>query len=80
MILYPNPTSGSLSIDISPDLVDQNAIVKIISLDGKTIFKNTAIKLKPTTFLDLKNVPPGKYIINIEDDVERFSKSLEVIR
>ena len=80
MILYPNPTDGLLSIKINPDLVDQNTVVKITSMDGKTIFRNTLVKLRPAISLDLKNVAPGKYIIRFENETGSFSKPIEVIR
>jgi hypothetical protein len=72
---FPNPASNSVSL-IIPDA--GNAQVKIMSLDGKLVKQFETHDQQ--TNLDVSDIVPGLYIININSGVENINKKIQIIR
>ncbi len=60
ILLYPNPTSGSFTLDVKNYI---NAKVKIVDLLGNTVFEST-IKTQLTK-IDLNNIANGIYLYQV---------------
>ncbi len=76
--VYPNPTSGHLSVSIDGDLSPGTKnIIAIKGIDGSTLFNG--LITDSVTSLDLSNLVPGVYLLSIELDgylfVEKVTKT-----
>lgn len=65
--LYPNPTTGSLTIEVEDDLFTG---VEVVSIQGKTILKSDYPKI------DLSDYPSGMYFIKVNGS----SKTYKIIK
>lgn len=77
--LYPNPTTGKVTLAFSDDSCD-NCEIKIFSLTGTMLelsHKNTSFSTKE---LDFSQQPNGIYFINIVSDKEVVTKKLILSR
>jgi hypothetical protein len=61
--IYPNPTKGTLIIDIANMPEDVNADITIHNMEGKSLLKLN--QLNSTNKLDLSDYPTGVYILRI---------------
>jgi predicted aconitase with swiveling domain len=71
--IYPNPTSGELTIS-GVNLLN-NANVSLYDLNGRIIKQQTIISDNVTT-IDLSNIQPGMYIITIVNDNFTYSEKI----
>ena len=60
IVVYPNPTTGRLYIE---NLPEEDVLVKILDINGKTIYKTTKLKRKTIDIFSLAN---GVYQIKLE--------------
>ena len=60
IVVYPNPTTGKLYIE---NLPEEEVLVKILDINGKTIYKTTKLKRKTIDIFSLAN---GVYQIKLE--------------
>ncbi|HSH66182.1 MAG TPA: YCF48-related protein [Bacteroidia bacterium] len=63
---YPNPTSGSTSIDLSKQLFEQEANFELYDMAGKRVLNETTINKNIFTF-ETKQLSPGVYFFKIYD-------------
>ncbi len=63
--LFPNPTSGQFSIDISSPLPYAENTVIITNMSGNTIYYGLLVEGENTRQLDLSNSATGQYIVII---------------
>lgn len=61
VVIYPNPVSDILHISASPILSEENARIRIVSLNGEVVLEQV---FTPT--LDLREFQTGIYILEIE--------------
>ncbi len=73
--LYPNPTSGLVSIDIS-DLNSHSCKAQFFDLQGKLMLQADQNSSSPTITADLSALPAGIYIIQISNG--QFISSFKV--
>ena len=66
--IYPNPAQNLLIVQFKND--KPNNMLKIISLEGKTLFNQ--VLTKQTNQIDVSNLPAGVYIINIGDNSSNY--------
>ncbi len=67
--LFPNPSKGNVNISFKSES-DEDATVKILSLDGKEI-QRESLKGRNGKFektINIKDTKPGAYIVRIEQD------------
>ncbi len=78
--VYPNPTDGLVTLEISNALHDFRARVEVFSLDGKRV--NRQVLQFATgdskTQLDLSTLSPGTYILNLLTSEASTSLSLVI--
>mgnify|MGYP002358932552 FL=1 len=60
--IYPNPSNGNLTIDLTTPL--QLGTLKIITPSGQTIFENTNLN-ESSLSINIQNQPAGIYFIEI---------------
>jgi hypothetical protein len=66
--LMPNPTTGSLTVKGTFNLLnDDNALMQVIDMTGKTVFSSTAQTHtgKLNTLLQLTDIPAGMYLLHV---------------
>lgn len=64
MKIYPNPTSGSLTIALD-NLPDGTATIELLDISGKLI--KTFHATEQITILDLQAITPGSYFLKIQN-------------
>ncbi len=72
LILYPNPSHGTVSIDLPHGYPD--GVYEIFSLQGKSLCKGKAGTRSVS--IDLSRFPKGYYLVRITGDGLNFSKKL----
>lgn len=73
VIIYPNPTSGIINISTEKSNLIQN--IKLLSLDGKLIYKKDAIK-NSNNKLNLDDLSKGIYILFIQTENGIITKKI----
>lgn len=66
ILVYPNPTSGSLTVKLSTETIEASTI-KIIDMLGKIIMPLTK-KVGSTFTIDLANQPNGMYFLEVNEN------------
>ena len=77
LLVYPNPTSGDISINIQKDDL-KDASFTLTNTNGQIIYQNTADHLAHsyTKILDLSKLPAGVYMLEVMVDGERIVKKI----
>jgi len=71
--VYPNPTSGNLTIDFNGE--ETSAIIRVINFQGSVIV-NTKISNQITKKVDLHFLPKGMYVLVINTGDEQITKKI----
>jgi spore coat protein CotH len=79
-VLYPNPVSDLLTIDISEDLLAKPVALSLISVNGKVIMKRKIKNTAKKESFDFSKFAPGNYLIRIESDGDVITRPLEIVR
>jgi hypothetical protein len=74
-IMYPNPSNGFVTVSIGTDL-SSTALIKVHDVFGKTVFESRA--KTGSINLNLSGYSPGIYLVSLEDDGTRTTKSLVI--
>ena len=74
--VFPNPTSKQVTIETS--IVIENAIVKIIDMNGKLLLNETTVKLKNYT-INCSDWADGVYFITLSDSRHNLYSSKLII-
>lgn len=80
MFFFPNPTSDKVYITLRPEIVNQTASIRIVSMDGKELFSKNNRVLSRTESLDCSSLSSGRYLIVIESPSGIFSKAVDVVK
>lgn len=80
MFFFPNPTTDKVYITIRPEIVNQSATIRIVSMDGKEVYSKKNGLLNRTESLDCSNLSSGRYLIVIESASGVFSRAVDVAR
>jgi uncharacterized repeat protein (TIGR02059 family) len=65
--LYPNPTSGQITIDVITPLQSDKTEIVFTDLSGNKVYSETIIKEETSKHFDLSHVRPGIYIMSVID-------------
>ena len=71
--LFPNPTSGTLHIQTSPELIGES--YQVFAISGSKELQGEIIGIY--TQLDLKDFAEGVYLINVGDKMQRSFKVMK---
>ncbi len=66
IFIYPNPTSGKITLELGDKLAEKNVEISIINTIGKVLLHKT-VKRNKTIHLDLSPFPKGLYYLNIQN-------------
>ena len=70
LISYPNPFSGTVSLDIPNELSSQ-CTLEILNVSGENVYSDYYNKVNGNILtLDLKDLPPGYYIVRLSNEKE----------
>ena len=77
LIVYPNPTSGDLYINIKKDNL-REASFSLTSTTGQLIYQNISDHLSHsyTKMLDISSLPAGVYFLSVTVDGEKITKQI----
>ena len=75
-LIYPNPSTGNLTVEISKSFLSVNSIITIYSMQGQQLMQQQVWQAKTT--LDISSYAKGMYILKISNaastQVKRFMK------
>jgi hypothetical protein len=74
--LYPNPNSGSFTINLKEALID-NGTIEILDLQGRAVFAQNIPKSQKNLEVRTSNLSQGVYFLKVETAV--FSSSQKII-
>lgn len=74
IILFPNPTNGSLNIEIPNDIFDKQAEISIYDFLGKKLL--TKKTTQNSTIINIKNLASGSYIVKVSSNDILFTKTI----
>jgi hypothetical protein len=74
--VYPNPTSGNLTLDWVNKESKQNASIDIYSIDAKLIAHYKIDRAEASTTLDLSAFPGGFYFLKLNSDNKTATEKL----
>jgi metallopeptidase family M12-like protein/type IX secretion system substrate protein/fibronectin type III domain protein len=76
--IYPNPSDGMLTVEF--DGIDNATTLYLTDSFGKTVYSQSLNKLNSnkTAYINLPDLPPGLYHVNVENAVAKFVKKLIV--
>lgn len=73
-LIYPNPTIGSFTIQLSSNKESMKPTLEMFSLDGKLLYQTVLTDLK--TEINPGHLPPGIYFIKIKSNLGCTNKQL----
>jgi hypothetical protein len=66
IIIYPNPSSTTITVELSRTLTIKNAILTINTMSGQQLI--TRQITEPKTQIDISNLPQGVYFVRLTND------------
>ncbi len=72
--IYPNPFNDKIFVECSELNSNQSAVIRIMDISGKTVFSEVVNDLLSGSKkqLDLSNIEPGVYILNITTESDKI--------
>ena len=77
--LFPNPTAQWLSVELGSEGLTGNAKVRIFDTTGRLMLNNDTY-LNQITNINVSDLQPGKYFINISNEKLMISKAFVVVK
>ncbi|HRC31895.1 MAG TPA: T9SS type A sorting domain-containing protein [Bacteroidia bacterium] len=62
-LIYPNPATNTISIQIEPNQVTTNSSIEIFTLCGASLLKKSLNSIEDYTNIDISSILPGIYLI-----------------
>jgi len=66
IFIYPNPTSGKITLELGDKLAERNLEISIINTLGKVLLQKT-VKSRKNIQFDISAFPKGLYYLNIQN-------------
>ena len=76
--VYPNPSNGRFTLESRYEL--DKVIITIYTLDGRLIQEEKIDLLNSQKVLDLSKLPEGTYILRVESNAFKISKTISINR
>lgn len=79
--VYPNPSHGNFTLEISQLNPNEKVLIKIFSSSGQNVFFSNlkSISNSLTKEIDLGSAPKGFYIIHIQINNRKITRKLTII-
>lgn len=72
IVIFPNPSSGKVKIEISQFISIKNPKLHIYDVYGNSVYFHTLLNEKNT--IDISNLPSGSYYLIIEYETNKYNK------
>ena len=72
--LYPNPSNGTFTIDISTNLLSEVNNISIVNIKGEILYRGILMSEESSRQFDLSYLDSGNYIIMITNDNAIYTK------
>ena len=66
MVLYPNPVTDYAFIEIPQGATSQKFEVSVVSIDGKSVYKQSVTSADAALKIDLNSIKSGIYIVELK--------------
>lgn len=76
IFVAPNPASDFADVTIPASLIDQDATIQVLNLNGQVVFEKSLRIEESVINLDLTTVAAGLYAVNLRTSQESFVKTL----
>jgi hypothetical protein len=77
---YPNPVIDELNIETQEGLKVEDLTIRIFSLIGTEMKISKEVEDSRKMRIDMKNFPPGYYLVSIRDEVSRRTDSMRILK
>ncbi len=77
---YPNPVVDELNIETPEGMKVEDLSIRIFSLIGTEMKISKEIEDSRKLRIDVKNFPPGYYLVSIRDEVSRKTDSMRILK
>jgi Secretion system C-terminal sorting domain len=78
--VYPNPAMDVVNITITGNMVNKEATITILSMDGKVMSQQKIANIGQTEAIDVSKLASGSYIVRIVTNSEVINKTIQVIK
>jgi hypothetical protein len=76
-LIFPNPTSGHISIVLPEELqATSYVIIKVLDINGKEVLKEKKPIFQTSITIDLGQLVPGIYLLQIDHEDVHYSKKI----
>ena len=76
--VYPNPATSEVWIH-STEMKNKNYLISLYNFEGQKVQTLEQTATTPILKIDLKNLAPGIYYLNISDNSSRYSRKLVIV-
>lgn len=77
---YPNPVVDELNIETPEGMKVEDLSIRIFSLIGTEMKISKEVENSRKLRIDVKNFPPGYYLISVRDEVSRKTDSMRILK
>ena len=78
--VFPNPTSGAITVSYSLNNKEEDAVLQINDLLGRVVYQQSIHDAEGTLDLDLGAEPSGLYFIRMITNAKTEVRRLEITR
>lgn len=76
--VYPNPTSGKLTVDLGQVPVNNTLTVAVFDMTGKAIYEDILFENPGSLSINLEGQPKGLYFVTVYDGINKVNKTVVV--
>lgn len=78
IMLYPNPTKGSLNIEMPAASLNEQIGIEVLALTGEKVFSQNQLDASTVMQVNLHHLPAGLYILNIHTSEGRKARKIYI--
>ncbi|MFY7898940.1 MAG: endonuclease [Chitinophagaceae bacterium] len=76
--LYPNPVNNQLQITLQNNVTNKLIRIQLIDISGKIVFDQQQTPQNNQVTISTKNIQNGFYVVQITDEAQRISKTIQI--
>jgi hypothetical protein len=78
--VFPNPANDIVNIKIPVEMLSTANTITLTDISGKKVLQKTILQPSQIERLDVSNLPSGKYVIQLRNDLRSVQTVIQVIR
>ncbi|CAN5242028.1 hypothetical protein BH09BAC2_BH09BAC2_22470 [soil metagenome] len=78
-VIYPNPASGQINIQL-PEVLEEQTLINVFDAIGNKVKTLNAAKGESNINVSVSNLSAGRYFINFSNHLQIFKKSFVIVR